>query len=390
MLASGGVISLPGVARVWGVLPEARVVGGAVRDMLAGRQVDDVDFAVPLSPDEVMARAKSAGVRSVPTGLAHGTVTLLVEGRGFEVTSLRRDIETDGRHARVVFTDDWEEDAARRDFTFNAMSCDQHGKIFDYFGGQADLAAGMVRFVGVAQTRITEDYLRILRFFRFFARYGRGEADSEAITAISLERAGLLGLSCERVWSEIKKILQAPAPLMAIELMRRCAVLDVVLPGAVVARLGALLAQNAPVDPLLRLAALTDEDLAGRLRLSKAEAQTLASWRAPFLLRADADDDELRRALADYSKAALIGQSWLNSGEETGGTDLRARLTALKTPVFPLLGRDLVGLGIKAGPRMGSILTLVRRWWWEGGCMADQAACLAQATRISEYSEEDK
>lgn len=387
MLASGALTSWPGVAQIWRVLPEARVVGGAVRDMLAGREIEDIDFAVPLSPDEVMARAKSAGVKFVPTGLAHGTVTLLAAGRGFEVTSLRQDIETDGRHARVVFTNDWEADAARRDFTINAMFFNQDGVIFDYFGGQEDLARGNVRFVGTAQTRITEDYLRILRFFRFFARYGLGEADAEAIAAITLERTGLQGISSERIWRETKKILQASAPLAAIKLMQVSGVLDMVLLGAVVERLAALLARGAPVDPLLRLAALTDEDLARSLRLSNAEAQILASLRTPFLLQAAADDASLRRALADTPRNVLIGQTWLSVEGEAEGARLRARLMSLEVPVFPLLGRDLVGLGIKAGPWLGEALALVRRWWWESGCVADKASCLAYAVEILGHQE---
>ena len=168
------MIDPPGMAAVWDALPEARMVGGAVRDMLAERPVADVDFAIALEPDAVIARVRAAGLKAVPTGWAHGTVTVVAAGRGFEVTTLRRDVQTDGRHAVVAFTDDWQLDASRRDFTINAMSAARDGTVFDYFDGRADLAAGRVRFVGEARARIAEDYLRILRFFRFFARYGRG------------------------------------------------------------------------------------------------------------------------------------------------------------------------------------------------------------------------
>lgn len=376
------MICLPGMAQIWAALPEARIVGGAVRDRLAGREVADVDFAVPLLPEAVMARAKEAGLKFVPTGLAHGTVTLLAAGRGFEVTTLRRDVETDGRHARVAFTDDWQADAARRDFTINAMSCAQDGRIFDYFGGQVDLAAGMVRFVGDAQQRITEDYLRILRYFRFLARYGQGVPDAQAVIAITKTRAGLSGLSPERVWQELKKILQAPAPLAAIKLMQQTGVLEMVLPGSSPQRLAALLARAAPADALLRLAALTDEDLAERLRLSLAERQALVQWRAPCALTPDADDAALRRALADTPRAALLGQSWLQGQDDASWADLRARLGALTLPVFPLLGRDLAVFGVPAGPGMGRVLAATRRWWWEHGCVADKAACLRQAAII--------
>lgn len=377
------MITLPGMAQIWAVLPEARLAGGAVRDMLAQQAVADVDFAVPLPPDAVMARAKAAGLKFIPTGLAHGTVTLLAAGRSFEVTSLRLDVETDGRHARVEFTDDWQADAARRDFTINAMSCDQGGKIYDYFGGRADLAAGIVRFVGVAAHRISEDYLRILRFFRFFARYGRGAPDTEAINAIASARSGLSGLSPERIWQELKKIMQASAPLAAIMLMQKTGVLEMILPGPAPDRLAALLARDAPLDPLLRLAALTEEDFAVRLKLSKAESDRFVQWRRPFTLTPRADDDALRRALADMPSALLIGQSWLYGGGDEGWAALRARLAVMAPPVFPLQGRDLLAFGVQAGPEMGRVLALVRRWWWQGGCHADKAACLRQVACIS-------
>lgn len=380
------MIFLPGMARVWELLPEARMVGGAVRDVIAGRDIADVDFAVPLPPEMVMARAQKAGMKFIPTGLAHGTVTLVAAGHGFEVTSLRRDVETDGRHARVAFTDDWQEDAARRDFTINAMSRDRDGQIFDYFDGQADLNVGMIRFVGPARLRIAEDYLRILRFFRFFARYGQGSPEEEAVAAITAAREGLSGLSAERVFSELKKILQAPAPLAAVELMQTTGVLEIILPGAAPERLAALLARGAPSDPLLRLAALTKEDLAQRLRLSLAEERLLAAWRAPFGLHPASDAASLRQALADTPRAVLVGQSWLYGEADAGWAELRARLMAQEQPVFPLLGRDLAALGVKAGPEMGKILAFVRRWWWETGCCADKAACLARAKAQTSYN----
>lgn len=372
------MIELPGMEKIWVALPEARMVGGAVRDMLAGRAVADVDFASPLKPEAVMARAKALGLKAVPTGFEHGTVTIVAAGRGFEVTSLRRDVQTDGRHAVVAFTDDWREDAARRDFTINAMSCTRDGEIFDYFGGRADLAAGIVRFVGAAAERIAEDYLRILRFFRFFARYGQGGPDAAAVAAIAAGREGLRQLSVERVWSEVKKILAAPAPLAAVELMRETGVLEIILRGAQPERLAALLGRGAPVDPLLRVAALTDEDLAVRLKLSGAEAAMLAAWRKPFVLTPEDDEAALRRALADEPREVLMGQSWLWGGDGAGWAGLRERLVGMARPVFPLQGRDLAALGVKPGPEMGEMLAGARRWWMEGGCVADGAACLAR------------
>ena len=180
----------PALVAVMAVLPEARVVGGAVRDTLAGRLVTEIDLATPREPDQVVHALQAAGIRTVPTGLEHGTVTAVVDGRGFEITTLRRDVETDGRHATVAFTDDWRADAARRDFSINALSMTRDGAVFDYFDGVADLRAGRVRFVGDPATRIAEDYLRILRFFRFFSRYATGAADHAALSAI---RAGGTG-----------------------------------------------------------------------------------------------------------------------------------------------------------------------------------------------------
>jgi poly(A) polymerase len=382
------MIGLPGMGLVWDALPEARVAGGAVRDFLAGVQVVEVDFAVPLTPEVVMARAAAAGLKAVPTGLAHGTVTLVAAGRGFEVTSLRRDVETDGRHAVVAFTDDWEEDSSRRDFTINAMSMDRAGVVYDYFGGQADLAAGRVRFVGDAAARIAEDYLRVLRFFRFFARYGpryeRGGADVEAVAAITALRNGVSRLSAERVWSELKKILGAPEPVPALRLMSETGVLPLVLPGADVQRLEELLKAmaGAPVDALLRLAALWRGDVAAfaaRWRLSAFEAVRLAGLLAPNRLRPEDDDAALRRALADEPVAVLVDRSFLAEAGP-GWAALRGRLLAMERPVFPLQGRDLVGL-VAAGPEMGAVLREVREWWLAGGCVADAGACLARVKR---------
>ena len=375
------MIILPGMAAIWAALPEARVVGGAVRDWLAGRDVADVDFAVPLPPNVVMARAAAAGLKAVPTGIAHGTVMLVAEGHGFEVTSLRRDVETDGRHAVVTFTDDWEEDAARRDFTINAMSAARDGTVYDYFGGRDDLAAGRVRFVGRAAARIEEDYLRILRFFRFFARYGRGAPDAEAVAAITALRAGVNTLSAERVWGEIKRILMAPDPLPSVRLMVETGVLPLVLPDADVARLAALAAAGAPVDPLLRVAALWRGDVvafAARWRLSAAEAARLGALMVPNHLRPDDDDAALRRALADTPNEVLVDRIWLAGHAGPGWEALRARLLRMARPVFPLQGRDLAVLGMKPGPDMGEALRAARAWWLEGGCVADAAACLAR------------
>jgi poly(A) polymerase len=375
------------LAAVLQALPEARLVGGCVRDALSGNPVADIDLATPRRPDDVAAALKAAGLRAAPTGLNHGTITAVSGGQGFEITTLRRDVETDGRRAVVAFTESWREDAARRDFTINAMSMTRDGSVYDYFGGLADLAAGRVRFVGDPATRIAEDYLRILRFFRFHARYGRGPPDPAALAAIRAGVPGLATLSAERVWGELVRILAAPDPGGAVALMAELGVLDAVLPeGADPARLARLLAAGAPADPLLRLAALLAGDaeaLADRLRLSGAERARLIALRDSPSPRPSADDAALRRMLADTPPDILIGRAWL-AGD--GGEDwaaLRARLAAMPVPVFPLEGRDVLALGLPPGPRVGALLREVRAWWLGGGCMADAAACRAELARLA-------
>ena len=367
----------PALAAVLEAVPRARVVGGAVRDALLGRAVADIDLATPDSPDAVTAALGAAGLRAVPTGLAHGTVTAVSGHRGFEITSLRRDVATDGRHARVSFTEDWQADAARRDFTINAMSMTRDGAVFDYFAGLDDLQAGRVRFVGDPATRIGEDFLRILRFFRFFARFGQGEPDAAALAAIAASLDGLARLSPERVWSELKRLLAAPEPGQSVMLMQRLGVLGAVLPeGVAPGRLLALLAGGAPPDPLLRLAALLDGDagtLAGRLRLSTEERNRLLALRGQGV-DPDADDAALRRALADTPAEALVGRAWL-----AGREDLAARLRAMPAPRFPLRGRDLQGMA--DGPAVGVALRALRGWWLAGGCVAGAPELLAELAR---------
>jgi poly(A) polymerase/tRNA nucleotidyltransferase (CCA-adding enzyme) len=343
--------------------------------------VADIDLATALEPDAVMAALARAGLRAVPTGADHGTVTALSGGRGFEVTTLRRDVATDGRHAVVAFTDDWQADAARRDFTINAMSMTRDGVVADYFGGRDDLAAGVVRFVGDPATRIAEDALRILRFFRFQARYGRGAPDAAAVAAIAGGLAGLAILSAERVWSELSRILIAPDPSGSVALMARLGVLAAVLPdGADAAALARLVAAGAPADPVLRLAALSTGDVeavAGRLRLSGADRDRLAALRAAPP-SPDADGAAVRRALAETPADVLVGRALLAG---PGWAALRDRLAATPRPVFPLEGRDVLALGVSEGPRVGALLRTVRQWWLDGGCVADAAACRGELAR---------
>jgi poly(A) polymerase/tRNA nucleotidyltransferase (CCA-adding enzyme) len=375
----------PELAAVMAALPEARVIGGAVRDTLADAEVAEIDLATPRQPGEVTEALQAAGIRAVPTGLQHGTVTAVAGGRGFEVTTLRRDVATDGRHAVVAFTDDWREDAARRDFTINAMSLTRTGDVYDYFGGIGDLRAGIVRFVGEPATRIAEDYLRILRYFRFFARYAATPGDPTLLAAIRAGVAGVTMLSVERIWSELARILSAPDPRAAFALMEELSVLAAVLPeGTDPARLGRLIAAGAPADPLLRLAALLTGDVmrvASRLRFSAAERDRLAALRSGPVPLPHADDADLRRLLADEARAVLIDRCWLAGGDSPECVGLRARLKAMPCPVFPLEGRDVLALGEPEGPRVGALLRAVRQWWLDGGCVGDKEACRAELMR---------
>ncbi len=376
MSAFAGLLAEPALRPVLEALPQARLVGGCVRDTLAGRPVADIDIATPDQPGQTLVALKQAGLRVIPTGLAHGTLTAISHGRPFEITTLRRDEATDGRHARVAWTSDFEEDAARRDFTINAMSLDQSGRLHDYFGGAADLEAGRVRFVGEAARRIAEDYLRILRYFRFFARYGTVAPDADATAAISAGTGGLAQLSAERVWSELKRILEAPDPCRALSLMQRLGVLAALLPDASgVSRLAGALHAGAPADPVLRLASLVTGDpkpLADRLRLSTAESGRLLQF-AGGPVPAHSDGDEtLRRLLADTPADILAGRSFLAGEPAT----VRQRLAAMERPVFPLEGRHALALGARPGPHVGEALRQVRAWWLEKGCEPDEQACL--------------
>jgi poly(A) polymerase len=364
------------LAQVWDALPEARVVGGAVRDALADRPVADIDLATPRSPEDVIQALTEAGIRTVPTGIAHGTVTAVVQGRGFEVTTLRRDVETDGRHAVVAFTDDWREDAARRDFTINAMSMTRDGSVHDYFGGTADLAAGRLRFVGDPATRIAEDYLRILRFFRFYARYAAEPPDTATEAALRGGVVGIQRLSVERVWQELRLILATPDPLDAVGLMDRLSIWQAVMPEATaIHRL-----KDLPPDPILRLAAMLTGDalsLAVRLKFSNEDRDRLLRLISTPSMSACADDATLRRLLADHQKPDLIDRLLLDKRDPA----LRARLETMDQPIFPLEGRDVLVQGQPPGPAVGAVLRAVRQWWLDGGCAADRTACLAELAR---------
>jgi poly(A) polymerase len=377
-------------AAVLAALPGARAVGGCVRDALAGLPVHDVDIAAPLPPEAIVARLRQAGLKVFATGLSHGTVTAVLAHQPVEVTSLRRDVATDGRHAEVEWTTDWREDAARRDFTINAMSLGADGRLWDYFGGRADLSAGRIRFVGDPATRLREDYLRALRFFRFQARYGSGAPDPAAMAAIRAAVPGLARLSAERVWMEIKRLLEAPDPSGAVALMAEAGVLGAVLPEASeLPALARLVAIGAPREPLLRLAALLPAKLetaplATRLRLSGEEAGRLAAWCGPAPDPAAAGDD-LRRLLAEQPGALLAKLAWLAEARGAAGdwAGFRARVADRPRLEFPVQGRDVLAFGVPPGPAVGRLLAALRAWWKAGGCNADRAECLGRLRELA-------
>lgn len=355
-----------------------RFVGGCVRDALLGQEPHDIDIATPDMPEAVMALARQAGLRVVPTGIDHGTVTVIAEHHPIEVTTLRRDVETDGRHAVVAFTDDWAADAARRDFTINALYADPDGTLFDPVGGHADLIAGRVRFIGDPAARLAEDYLRALRFFRFHARFARGPADAAALDAIRAACGRLDRLSGERVRAELLKILALPKAVEAVALMIEGGVLPALLPAARdTARLARLVAGGDGDDALLRLASLLPDDpdvgraVAGRLKLSNAERGRLSAALEPL-----AADPDLRRLIYRAGRRRALDRALLE-----GQVDLAARLEAAEVPDFPLRGADLLTLGIPNGTKVGQMLAAIETWWLDGGLTAGHDACLAEARR---------
>jgi tRNA nucleotidyltransferase/poly(A) polymerase len=359
---------------------ETRAVGGAVRNSLMGLPVHEVDFATTASPEEVTALARAAGLKAVPTGLKHGTVTIVADRQPFEVTTLRQDVETFGRHASVKFTRDWAMDASRRDFTINALYAGADGAVHDPLGGYPDLEARRVRFIGSARDRIREDFLRILRFFRFTADYGR-EPDPEGYSACLAERAGLSRLSAERVRVELLRILVTREPMRAIEAMGEGGLLTLLLGG--VARAGhaermiAVEAANGlPGDALRRLAALAvmvEEDatrLGARLRLSNAEAARLQAMAAlKPALSSGMSELAAKTALYRVGKAPFVDRlllAWARTSAGPEDAHWRAHLSLPERwpiPVFPLTGEDLLGQGFERGPRLGETLRRLESEW---------------------------
>ncbi|MFM2422780.1 MAG: hypothetical protein RL291_1310 [Pseudomonadota bacterium] len=378
---------------------KARAVGGSVRNALIGKAVSDIDIATDGLPEAVMAACEAKSLKVAPTGLKHGTVTVVSGAVPFEVTTLRRDVETDGRHAVVAFTDDWHADAARRDFTINALYADQDGTIFDPLGeGARDLAQRRVRFIGDADARIREDYLRILRFFRFSAEYASGDFDRDGLAAIARNVDGLDRLSVERIWSEAKKIMLAPRAVDAVDAMIGTGILvrifGAVPQPRVFARRLALddaMQRASARDPMSRLGALlvlTDGDslrLAERLKLSWDEHDGLRALIATPPIAKDLALRDARKALhrlrSDYRMRLL--HDWALSGDHVDDPAWRALYGVPEThpvPPFPLSGKDLLAAGLKPGPDVGAMLRALEDWWIDAD-YPDRAAVLAEFKR---------
>ncbi|MEN0099960.1 MAG: CCA tRNA nucleotidyltransferase [Brucella pseudogrignonensis] len=387
---------------------EVRVVGGAVRNTLLGTKVSDVDLATTHLPEETVRLAKEAGFKPVPTGIEHGTITVVVQGQPFEVTTLRKDIETNGRHAKVAFGTDWKTDAERRDFTINALYATADGDVIDYVGGLADIETKTLRFIGDAEERIREDYLRILRFFRVFAWYGSGRPETDGLRASARLKDGLNQLSAERVWSELKKLLSAPDPSRAMLWMRQSGVLSAILPESekwgIDAIHGLVRAEadlDWQVDALLRLESIVPPDaarmteLGKRLKMSNAERARLEAWARADAIKSETSEQALKKLIYRGSSQAVadrIRLAYASARQEAAASDeamIRAggysrlldAVEKYEPLVFPVTGGDLLSLGIEKGPGLGEALRGLETLWIDSGFSLDREALLDKLDR---------
>lgn len=370
---------------------DARFVGGCVRDALVNRKVIDIDIATPLKPEEVIARLQTDKIAVVPTGLKHGTVTAVCDGRPFEITTLRRDAATYGRHADVIFTDDWRVDAARRDFTFNALYATMEGDVHDFFGGIEDLRIGRVAFIGDAEERIREDVLRILRFFRFYAHLGRGDADAAALAACEKLSDLIPRLSAERVRTEVLKLLESPRAADVWQLMMEHRIVTRFLPEATnTQRLSRLIALEDKYQShgfiMRRLAAVLDVtvqgiiDISDDLRLSREQTQQLLALFEPsFEVTLRMDEKTTRHAVYklgnDVVRSLLLLRA-AASGTEENLREIYGWATAFRVPRFPLVGNDVLAMGIPPGPEVGRVLADVEDWWASQDFAPGRTKCL--------------
>jgi poly(A) polymerase len=384
---------------------ETRIVGGAVRNALLGRPVTEVDCTTTMLPEAIVERATAAGFKAVPTGIEHGTITVIVAGEPYEITTLREDVETDGRHAVVHFGRDFMLDAKRRDFTINALSLGLDGRLYDYTDGVADLAARRVRFIGDAHTRIREDYLRIMRFFRFHAEYAQTDPDPEGLAASGAERQGLAILSKERIRHELLRLLVARRAEDTIRILADHGFLTWLLGGAAeFGRLGRVAAFDTgdpvPVWRLAALAVMVEEDadrLRELLRLSNDEHKKLVAY-ADLLGRLKTwalplDAAAVRRLAADHQVETLAVVLAATTGEPFPivHADAREALDRFRSgtepvPVFPLRGADLVEGGIPKGPKIGELLARARQAWLAEGCRTDEVYAQDLLSRVLEQA----
>jgi poly(A) polymerase len=381
----------------------ARFVGGCVRNTLVRQPVDDIDIATVLTPDQTTRALGAAGLRAVPTGIEHGTVTAICGGRPFEVTSLRRDVSTDGRRAVVAFTTDWAEDARRRDFTLNALYARRDGALFDPTGqGVADATAGRIVFVGKPEQRIREDYLRILRFFRFTAWYGKGAPDPAAVAACEALRGQVTTLAAERISKELLKLLAAEDPRPAVELMLQTGVLAVVLPEPIdVARFASLVEiesdQLFETDPVLRLAALLPDDqltaarVAEQLRLSNADRDRIVAALAPApALKSWMSPREIRRAVYRLGHAAFRDRAklaWARANRTAVTPQWRGMIALAEgwtRPAFPLTGAEVLAAGVPKGPMVGEVLREVEDWWIDHDFLDDKLSAIEKLKAVAQ------
>ncbi|MGB3456644.1 MAG: CCA tRNA nucleotidyltransferase [Litorimonas sp.] len=388
-----------GAVAILDALPagSTRFVGGCIRNALWGEPTTDVDFATTLPPEDVAAYLKTAKIKTVPTGIAHGTLTAVVSGKPYEVTTLRRDVETDGRRAVIAYTKEWAEDAQRRDFTVNALYADGDGTLFDPTGqGLADIEARRFRFVGEANARVREDYLRILRLFRFVAWYGRdSKITKDALAACRENRAGLKSLSAERVWAELKKLLTARDPVRAVRIMLQQELLEALLPEATnvdgLERVVALeRREGLKPDPLLRLMAMMAREplsvalLSKRLKLSNKEAGRLKSWASDAeSLSFDMPERARMQAVYRSGKQPILDRARLRAAGATDPIEsakwmvLADLALGWTPPAFPLRGADLVAAGVPKGPELGKALSALEALWIRSGFSTEKPQLLA-------------
>lgn len=405
-------------AQAWMIAPQtqrvmkalggnARFVGGCVRNALLNRPVMDIDIATPLKPHEVISKLDKAGIRYVPTGIKHGTITAIVEGHPFEITTLRKDVKSHGRHADVAFTDDWHIDAARRDFTINAMSCTVEGELFDPFEGVKDLREGRVRFVGDAKTRIQEDVLRILRFFRFHAHYGRDAPDKKGLAACKELSHLVPDLSIERVRDETMKLLSADNAASVWQVMRDAGVVERILPQAVhigdLARLIGLELELSGPDAQRRLGCLLNttpkeaKKIAQSFRLSNMQAERLIKMAEPQdAISENLSEKETHYLVFKLGHAVFIDRLFLNAArsEDHEGRKKIKKIFEVadvwKPPVFQITGTDVMKLGVPAGAKIGKILEELKEWWAQEDFKPGRRECLERLSIISRQSSAKK